>query len=227
MSKQKEQFLIWGARGHALVLAEIINLNGDELIAIADIDPDARSPFHGLEVMVGDEGYLKWLDALNRKANLQTNQLSAIAAIGGARGEDRVKYLNKFKSDGFKTPSLIHPKSHIFAGTKIGCNTQVCAFGFLGANTVVGDACIINTKASLDHESVIGNGVHLAPGATICGCTQIGDYSFIGAGATVLPNLKIGINCIIGAGTVVTKDVPDNTIIYDIQSKVIKSSQTM
>ena len=36
----------------------------------------------------------------------------------------------------------------------------------------------------------------------------------IGANATILPGVRIGKNAIIGAGSVVTKDVPDNAIVY-------------
>lgn len=222
MNKNSEKFFIWGSKGHALVLAEIINLRGGEVIAIADINADAISPIPDLDVIVGDEAYLKWLSDTKRDANFSINQLSAIAAIGGSRGKDRVNYLNKFREAGFKTPSLIHPKSHVSANSEIGSNSQVCAFGFVGVGAIVGDACIINTKASLDHESILGNGVHLGPGATVCGCTFIGDYSFIGAGATILPNLRIGKNCIIGAGTIITKNIPDDTITHGASLNTIK-----
>ena len=35
----------------------------------------------------------------------------------------------------------------------------------------------------------------------------------IGANSTILPGVTIGKNALIGAGSVVTKDVPDNTIV--------------
>ena len=57
------------------------------------------------------------------------------------------------------------------------------------------------------------------------GCVSIGDFAFIGAGATVLPNLKIGKNSIIGAGAVVTKDVPDNVVVYGNPAKFIRENK--
>ena len=42
--------------------------------------------------------------------------------------------------------------------------------------------------------------------------TIIGDNVRIGSNATILP-VKIGNNVIIGAGAVVTKDIPDNSIV--------------
>ena len=55
--------------------------------------------------------------------------------------------------------------------------------------------------------------MHIAPGATLCGCVNIGDYTMIGAGAVILPRLSIGKDCVVGAGAVVTKDIPNNTVV--------------
>ena len=41
-------------------------------------------------------------------------------------------------------------------------------------------------------------------------------------GAVVIGNIKIGNNVVIGANSVVTKDVPDNTVVAGIPAKVIK-----
>lgn len=46
--------------------------------------------------------------------------------------------------------------------------------------------------------------------------------AWLGAGVTVLPGVTIGENAIVGAGSVVTKDVPDNTVVAGIPAKVIR-----
>ncbi|MDB3959029.1 hypothetical protein N9408_08980 [Opitutales bacterium] len=38
----------------------------------------------------------------------------------------------------------------------------------------------------------------------------------IGANATILPNVTIGENAIIGAGAIITKDVPPNLIVTNV-----------
>jgi acetyltransferase-like isoleucine patch superfamily enzyme len=98
------------------------------------------------------------------------------------------------------------------------------AHSFLGAKAVIGDSCILNTRASVDHESILGNGVHIGPGAVLCGLVQVDDFSFIGAGATVLPRIKIGKNCIIGAGAIVTKDIMDNEIVIGNPARFSKNN---
>jgi acetyltransferase-like isoleucine patch superfamily enzyme len=87
---------------------------------------------------------------------------------------------------------------------------------------MIGDACIVNSSANVDHECVLGHGVHIAPGATLTGCVEVGDRSFIAAGAVVLPRIKIGSDSIIGAGSVVTRDIPDNVIAFGSPARIIR-----
>lgn len=47
--------------------------------------------------------------------------------------------------------------------------------------------------------------------------------AWLGAGVTVLPGVTIGENAIVGAGSVVTKDVPDNTIVAGIPARIIRN----
>lgn len=45
---------------------------------------------------------------------------------------------------------------------------------------------------------------------------------WIGAGATILPGVTVGENSIVAAASVVTKDVPDNTIVAGNPAKFLK-----
>jgi serine acetyltransferase len=77
----------------------------------------------------------------------------------------------------------------------------------------LGNACIINSSAIVEHECLINSGVHIGPGAKLAGLVEVGDYSFIGMGAIILPRIKIGKHVIVGAGAVVTKNVTDNVTV--------------
>lgn len=49
---------------------------------------------------------------------------------------------------------------------------------------------------------------------------QVGQGSLIGIGAIVLDGVCVGTGCIVGAGSVVTKDVPDRSLVVGIPAKV-------
>ena len=50
--------------------------------------------------------------------------------------------------------------------------------------------------------------------------------AWIGAGATILPGVTVGENAIVAAGAVVSRDVPDNTIVAGVPAKFIRSIET-
>lgn len=59
------------------------------------------------------------------------------------------------------------------------------------------------------------------PDLELAGEIKVGDNVFIGMGALVLPNVTIGSNCIIGANSVVTKSVPDGSIVAGNPARLI------
>ena len=51
---------------------------------------------------------------------------------------------------------------------------------------------------------------------------HIGNDVWIGGNVTILPGITIGNNVVVAAGAVVTKDVPDNTLVGGVPAKKIK-----
>lgn len=51
---------------------------------------------------------------------------------------------------------------------------------------------------------------------------NIGHDTWIGARATILPGISIGNFCVVAAGSVVTKDVPDYTVVAGVPAKPVK-----
>lgn len=216
-----ERFIVWGGRGQAKVLLEIITWHlNSEVVAFFENDKAVVSPLPGVPIYYGLQGYRDWLESCSEKSNV-----SGIAAIGGGNGRTRIEFMAMFEKDGLQTRSLVHPTASILSGAIIGSNCQILAHAVVGIDVVLGSACIVNTKASVDHECRIADGVHIAPGVTLCGEVSVGEYSFIGAGSVLLPRVTVGSNVIVGAGTVVTRDIPDNVVVYGNPVRIIRENE--
>lgn len=209
------KYIVWGAKGHSLVLEEIIISQGGELLALFDRSLDAVSQIQGVDLFVGLAAFHEWC---SKQKNLQA--INAIVAIGGKDGQARRDYLDIFLQSGLCTPSLIHSSALVSNSASVGYNCQILAGAIIGPMVKLGAACIVNTKASIDHECLLHSGVHIAPGATLCGCVEVGENSMIGAGSIVLPRVKIGADVLIGAGSVVTCDIPDGVIAFGSPAKI-------
>jgi len=57
----------------------------------------------------------------------------------------------------------------------------------------------------------------------LCKPIVIKRNAWIGAGATILPGVTVGENSVVAAGAVVSKDVPDNTVVGGVPAKFIKN----
>jgi acetyltransferase-like isoleucine patch superfamily enzyme len=58
----------------------------------------------------------------------------------------------------------------------------------------------------VEHDCRLGEHVHVAPRALLCGDVEIGARSHIGAGAVVRQGLRLGNDTVVGAGAVVIRN---------------------
>ncbi len=201
-------WIIWGARGHAAVLADLITLTGGRPVACFDNDPAAPGSVLGIKNLGGFGQFQEWM---RRDA---PKHLSGAVGIGGSRGVERRRIMHDFLNLGISAPPLIHPSAQVASSASIGLGSQVLAMSHVGSRASIGSGCVINSAASIDHDVILEDGVHVAPGVTICGEVRLGRDVFVGAGATVLPRLLIGAEAGVGAGATVTRSVASATWVW-------------
>jgi sugar O-acyltransferase (sialic acid O-acetyltransferase NeuD family) len=118
--------------------------------------------------------------------------------------------------------NVIHPSVVLSSFASIGQGNMVLHGSIIQAQTKVGNHVILNTRSQADHDCLIGDYAHLAPGVILCGNVQIGEGTFLGAGSIVIPGKKIGVWAIIGAGSVVISDIPDYAVAVGNPARIIK-----
>lgn len=212
-----QKVIFWGGTGQAKVNRPIVEYYGSKVVAIFDDTPNLKSPFTDIPIYEGWNGFVGWFDQQEKK-----EPIGFCVAIGNPHGRIRLKLHNKLIEFGLEPVSLIHPTAFIDNSVVIGEGVQVMAGAIIQPEVKIGKQCIINTKVSIDHECVLEDGVELTPGATFCGNVYAETNSWICAGATVLPQLRIGHDSIVGAGSLVTKNVPEKTVVYGVPAKVIR-----
>lgn len=125
---------------------------------------------------------------------------------------------------------------HLFNST-IGKNCSIGQNVMIGPNVIVGNNCKIQNNVSLYDGVVIEDDVFIGPSAVFTNVinprasierksefkeTLVKKGTSIGANATIICGMTIGEYAFIGAGAVVTKDVPNYTMVYGNPAKIIK-----
>lgn len=143
-------------------------------------------------------------------------------AMGGVRGKERCELAELLVSKHLEAaPPLYHPRAWIAASAKAERGCQILGMAAISEYVVIGAQTIVNTSASVDHDCVLGNGVHVMPGATLAGQVIVEDFASIGSGAVVLPRVRIGKSAIVGAGAVVVEDVPEGITVVGVPAKAM------
>ncbi|NTW13970.1 MAG: N-acetyltransferase [Candidatus Moranbacteria bacterium] len=147
-----------------------------------------------------------------------------------------VIYLGSKIGNGFKTGHNVVIREEVL----IGDNVSVWGNSTVDYGVILGNNVKVHTSCYIAQYTHIENDVFLAPGVIIGndihpGCAfshecmkrfavRIKRGAQIGLNVTILPGVVIGEGAVVGAGTVVTKDVPDHSVVVGNPARVIKKT---
>jgi acetyltransferase-like isoleucine patch superfamily enzyme len=127
-----------------------------------------------------------------------------------------------------KNVQIPHPDLVNLYNCEIGSGSFIAPFVEITEGVKIGKSCRIQSHSFICKGVTIGDDVFIGHGVMFTNDkfpkannknwklekTFVGNNSSIGSNSTILP-IKIGKNVLVGAGTVVTKDIPDNAVIYN------------
>jgi sugar O-acyltransferase (sialic acid O-acetyltransferase NeuD family) len=198
----KPRLILIGAGGHAHACIDVLEEQGRFQIAgLVGISDEIGTYRLGYPVIGSDDN----LPHLAEKYHY------ALITIGQIRSpETRVHLYNLVSSLGFELPVVVSPYAHVSRHATIGAGTIVMHGAIVNAGAKVGVNCIINTRALLEHDTLVQDHCHISTGAIINGSVQVGTGSLIGSCSVAKEGISLGKRCVVGMGLTVRGNLTDD-----------------
>lgn len=129
--------------------------------------------------------------------------------------------------------TVVHDHVNLYKCT-IGKNCKIDAFVYIEEDVVIGDNCKIRPFVFIPTGVIVEDNVFIGPNVSFTNDkypkargrwtllqTKIKKGASIGANTVILPGVTIGEEALIGAGSVVTKDVPEKTVVAGNPASII------
>ena len=200
---------IIGGGGHAKVVIEAVRAEG-RFRPVGILDDDAR----------------RWGDTVLGVPIRGAIASLAPGAAGSARGvlaigdNRRRAMLDERIGERMTWPTIVHPSSVVSPSATIAGGAVVFAGVIVQADARVGRHVILNTGCSVDHDSVIDDFAHLAPGVRLAGGVHVEEGALLGIGSSVIPYRTVGAWSVVGAGGVVVRNIPSSVTARGIPARV-------
>ena len=204
-----ETLIIYGCGGHARSVAAAVK----DAWNIIFVDPGARPG----EKIVG-------FDVLPDPGMISHPE-NCFFHVGIGDGEKRKEFFDILKSRKFRFPVLCAASALIGPETGIGEGTFIGEGVYIGPHVSIGKNNIINTRAMVEHDAVVGDHSHISINAAVAGYSRVGNSVMLGAAAAVIDHISICDDAVIGAGAVVCRDITSAGVYAGVPAVNIKDAK--
>ena len=187
-----DPLLLIGCGGHARALIDVVESSGSwHVLGLVGLPEQVGENVLGYPVLGCDQD----LPSLRERCS---NALLAVGQIGlPSHREHLVLELVRLS---FAMPAVISGRAHVSRHAQLGSGISIGHGVVVNSGASVGDYCILNSNALIEHDAVIGDFCHVSTGALVNGGVVVGAGSFIGSGVVVREGLNLPPQTVISAG---------------------------
>ena len=178
----KEKIVLIGGGGHCKSVIDVLEQeNKYEIIGVIDTIENIGKKVLDYQI-IGCDNDLSEVFKICKNAVISVGHIKSNAL--------RVSLFEKAKKIGFNMPVIISPLAYVSRYSKIGEGSVVFHHALI--NVEVGKNCIINTKALIEHDSIIGDNCHISTASVINGGVIVRENTFFGSNSVSKEYVEIG-----------------------------------
>lgn len=210
-----DDIYIIGASDHAKVVIDIVELEGRYRIrGLIDSFVPAGSQVAGYKVLGTEHDLPRLMQGSGVRGG--------IVGIGDNWTRRRLTQCIRLRIPAFEFVNAVHPSAYLSRDARPGSGTIIMGKVFLGVGTSISEGCVLSTKASFEHDSIMHPFSSLGAGVTCGGHVTLGECSAVCIGVTVSHKMSIGDHTVVGAGSTVIRDIPDGVVAYGAPARVVR-----
>lgn len=209
--------VVIGFGGHGRVVADALLASGRELLAVTELSPEQCAPSQMQVEIISDDEVLRRFTPDSIELALGLGSIWPVDACSIRR-----RVVDAFLALGYRFTGCRHPTAWISPFATVAPTAQIHAGAIVQTGAMIGEHCIINTRASIDHDGIIGPFCHIGPGVTLSGNVLIGEGSHVGTGASVIQGMTLGKECFVAAGATVAKNVDGGAFVRGTPARFFK-----
>ena len=133
---------------------------------------------------------------------------------GVAQPDLKQKLLPGLVAAGAEFLTFTHPTAKVGDRVRLGRGVVLCPGAIVTADAVLGDFVVLNLRATVGHDAVVGAWTTASAHCDITGFVRVGEGVFMGSRATIIPGRQVGDHAKIGAGAVVFTHVAPGVTVF-------------
>lgn len=133
---------------------------------------------------------------------------------GLALPELKQKLLPPLLAAGADFLTFVHPLAKVGDRVRLGRGVVLCPGAIVTADATLGDFVVLNLRATVGHDAVVGAWTTASAHCDITGFVKVGEAVFMGSRASIIPGRHVGDGAKLGAGAVVFTHVAPGVTVF-------------